>query len=216
MLSQLYKNVRSLFLHGFFTLFPLAATIFIVHFSYTLVASWLAPLQRLIPQWLACVPGAEFFIVIVGIFCIGAVLKFFIMLPVIHRIERFIKQIPIIRIVYSSSKILVDFFNVPNPATSEQKVVLIEFPRPGYYNIAFLLESAENTFQKLLPDTDRRYYKVFMPTAPNPTSGFFLIVSSDKIIDTQISFEEAIKTVVSCGIHTPESLNPFPPRADFE
>ena len=115
-----------------------------------------------------------------------------------------------VRTIYSSSKILVDFFNVPNPTEVKRKVVLIEFPRKNCFNIAFLLEDACNSFEKLIPQEKKKdnlkYYKIFMPNSPNPTSGYFLILPEDEIIHTNLTFEEAIKTVVSCGLITPESL----------
>ena len=206
MLHWLYKTARSLFLHGFFTLFPITATIVIVHFGYTLAAGWIAPLRQFVPPFLAQVPGAEFMLVIAFIFAIGAVLKFFILSPVVKAAEKLIKRIPLIRIIYSSAKILGDFFNLPNPTTVERSVVLVEFPRKNVYNIAFLLDNAEDNFQTLLPKDSKKHYKVFMPNSPNPTSGYFMVVPADEIIDTNITFEEAIKTVMSCGIHTPESL----------
>ena len=206
MLHWLYKTTRSLFLHGFFTLFPITATVVIVHYGYMLVAGWVAPLKKFVPPFLASVPGAEFFLVLLFIFAIGVVLKFFILSPVVKAGEAFIKRIPLISIIYSSAKILGDFFNLPNPTTVERRVVLVEFPRKDVYNIAFLLDSAENSFQPLLPKNSKRHYKVFMPNSPNPTSGYFMVVPEDEIIDTNITFEEAIKTVMSCGIHTPESL----------
>jgi uncharacterized membrane protein len=142
------------------------------------------------------------------ILIVGALLRFFILGPIVKRFEDIINRLPLVRIVYSAAKILVNFFNVPNPTTAEKTVVLIEFPRKGCYNIAFLLQSAKESFQPLLPKTEQKheYFKVFMPNSPNPTSGFFLIVRRDEIIDTNISFEDAIKTIVSCGIHTPEAL----------
>ena len=206
MLTFIGRTVKSLFLHGLLTLFPIAATIVIVHLCYSMIARWIAPLNAIVPPLLAHIPGIEFVMVLSCILLIGALLRFFILGPVIKRLEYVIKQIPLIRIVYSSAKILANFFNVPSPTTSEKTVVLIEFPRKGCYNIAFLLESAQENFQPLIGDTSQEYFKVFMPNSPNPTSGFFFIVRRDEIIDTDISFEEAIKTIMSCGIHTPESL----------
>ena len=135
-------------------------------------------------------------------------LRIFILKSLISRIENLITRIPLIRPIYSSAKVLVDWMNEPNPTTAEKTVVLIEFPRKGCYNIAFLLQSARNNFETLLPESERQhdYYKVFMPNSPNPSSGFFLIVRRDEIIDTDISFEDAIKTIVSCGIYTPTAL----------
>ncbi len=211
MILAIFRKLKSLFFHGLFTIFPIAATIVVVHFCYNIVARWIAPLRHIAPPYLRHIPGVEFVMVLSAIILVGALLRIFIFGPVIQRFEKLIKKIPLIRIIYSSSKILVDFFNVPTAGnrekTSEKKVVLIEFPRKGCYNIAFLLDSAENSFGPLLPPNENGFVKVFMPNSPNPTSGFFFIVPRNEIIDTPINFEDAIKTIVSCGIHTPESLH---------
>lgn len=211
MVIAIFHKLKSLFFHGLFTIFPIAATIVVVHFCYNIVARWIAPLRHIAPPYLRHVPGVEFVMVLSAIILVGALLRIFIFGPVIHRFEKLIKKIPLIRIIYSSSKILVDFFNVPTAGNrekaSEKKVVLIEFPRKGCYNIAFLLDSAEHSFGPLLPPNENGFVKVFMPNSPNPTSGFFFIVPRNEIIDTPINFEDAIKTIVSCGIHTPESLH---------
>jgi len=211
MFATIFNKLKSLFLHGLFTLFPIATTIVIAHLCYNIVARWIAPLRQLAPHYLRHIPGVEFIMVLSAVILVGALLKIFILGPVVHRLERFIKKIPLIRIIYTSSKILVDFFNTPETASSEKKVVLIEFPRKGCYNIAFLLESADDSFGPLLPPDTHGYVKVFMPNSPNPTSGYFFLVPRNEIIDTPITFEDAITTVVSCGIHTPESLKPKNP-----
>lgn len=209
MITATFNKLKSLFLHGLFTIFPIAATIVVVNFCYSIVARWIAPLRHLAPPYLKHIPGVEFVMVLSAIILVGALLRIFILGPVVHRLEKLIKKIPLIRIIYSSSKILVDFFNVPThngPASAEKQVVLIEFPRKGCHNLAFLLDDAQHSFGPLLPPNEAGYVKVFMPNSPNPTSGFFFIVPRNEIIYTTISFEEAIKTIVSCGIHTPESL----------
>lgn len=216
MFMRLLKTIKKIFFHGLFTIFPITATIVIAHFGYTLIARWVAPLRLYVPAALQHIPGIEFGLVLGFIFLVGALLRFLILGPVVHHLEKIITRIPLIRIIYSSSKILVDFFNVPNPTTAEKTVVLVQFPHKGTYCIAFLLESAENSFQRLLPGNQKKYYKVFMPNSPNPTSGFFMLMHRDDIIDTDISFEDAIKTIVSCGIHTPEALGGNTMPADAE
>lgn len=208
MISAFMNKIKSIFLHGLFTIFPITATVVIIHFGYTLIAGWVAPLRMFVPPQLAHVPAVEFGMVIGFILIVGTLLRFFIVGSVVKYAEQLINQLPLVRVIYSSSKILVDFFNVPNPTTAEKTVVLVQFPRKGCYNLAFLLDSAQKNFQPLLPksEQDQEYFKVFMPNSPNPTSGFFLIVRRDEIVDTDISFEDAIKTIVSCGIHTPEVL----------
>ena len=203
-----------MFLNGLFTLLPITATIFFVHFTYTLLARWLEPLKKIEPLILQRIPGAEIIIVTIFILLIGIIVKLFVITPLIHKFERIINRIPLIRSVYSSVKKLVEFFYLSQTTAVNKKVVLIQYPKKGSYNIAFLLDSAESTFKKVLPKSEqesgKKFYKVFMPNSPNPTSGYFFILSEDEITHTNISFEEAIKTVVSCGLITPDSLLKMP------
>ena len=105
---------------------------------------------------------------------------------------------------------MVDFFNVPAKEYKKRKDILFQFPRKRLFNIGFLLEPATDSFQKLIPkemqEPGKTYYKVFMPNSPSPMTGYFLILSEDEIIHTDMTFDEAIKTIVSCGLITPDSL----------
>ena len=208
-IETILSEIKSLFFNGLFTILPLAATVFFINFSYTFLARWLKPLRDVEPYFLQNIPGAEIAIFIFFILLVGALVKFFIITPIIHRLEKIIAKIPLLRTIYSSFKTLTDFFNVPNLETTSQSVVLIQYPRKDSYNIAFLLDSAENDFKKLLPKKEtngKKYYKIFMPNSPNPTSGYFFILPEEEIISTDITFEEAIKAVVSCGLITPETI----------
>jgi uncharacterized membrane protein len=210
-IKNLFAWLKSLFLNGLFTTLPIIATIFFILFTYNLFVTWFQPLKKIEPPFLQNIPGSEILIVTIIILCIGGLVKLFVITPIIQKIENIIKKIPIIRAVYSSAKTVANFFNVPDPAHAHRKVVLIQFPKKGYYNIAFLLASAENDFKKVITKTSenektKKYYKVFMPNSPTPATGYFFILSEDEIIHTNITFEEAIKTVVSCGLVTPETL----------
>jgi len=210
-LKKFFHVVRSLFFSGLFTIIPLAATIFFINFAYNLIVRIVDPLYRVEPEFLQAIPGADFVIVMLLIISIGAVLKVFIFHSIVHKVEKLIAKIPLVRIVYSSAKTLVDFFKMPDPKNLTKKVVLIPYPKKGQYHLAFLLEDAHDTYEKIMPEHFKRYpnekyCKVFMPNSPNPTSGYFFIMSEDEIIHTDITFEEALKTLVSCGLITPESL----------
>ena len=157
MFVRLAFKIKNLFLQGLFTIFPITATIVVVHFGYRLIANWVAPVRKLVPTHLSHVPGVEFVLVVGFIFLVGAVLRIFILKSLISRIENLITRIPLIRPIYSSAKVLVDWMNEPNPTTAEKTVVLIEFPRKGCYNIAFLLQSARNNFETLLPESERQH-----------------------------------------------------------
>lgn len=209
-IEHFFSTIKSLFLNGLFTILPITATVFFVHFTYTTLLRWLAPLKQIEPVFLQHIPGSELIVVTLLIFLIGAFIKLFVISPLIHKIENIIDRIPLIRSIYSSAKTMVNFFNVPASSRATRKVVLIEFPKKGFYNIAFLLESAENNFSKVLPEkakTDgKKYFKVFMPNSPTPTSGYFFVLPEDELIHTDITFEEAIKAIVSCGLITPDTI----------
>jgi len=208
--SYFFDHLKSFFFKGLFTILPVILTIFIISITYDFITRWLKPLRELEPYYLQAIPGSEIILVTIFLLCLGFFLKLVFITPIVHWVEHFIAKIPFIRTVYGSTKTLVDFFNVSGAEKQARKVVLIEFPRKGVFNIGFLLDSATNDFQKLLPAEKQKpnttYFRVFMPNSPNPTSGYFLILAEDDIIPTNLTFDEAIKAVVSCGLITPDSL----------
>lgn len=167
-------------------------------------------LRRISPLYLQRIPGSEFVIVTVAILLLGLLLRMMFITPIIHWVEHLIKKIPIIRSIYQSSKTLVEFFSSADGIGKTKKVVLIEFPRKGLFNIAFLLEPATDNYARIIPEEKKRpgatYYKVFMPNSPTPASGYFFILPDDEITHTDMTFDEAIKAIVSGGLITPESL----------
>jgi len=208
--SRFLSYLKMLFWGGLFTILPIIATLFIITFTYSFLAAWLAPLRKIEPLYLRNIPGSEFILVTLAILIIGFLVRLVFIMPIVHWFEGLITKIPIIRAIYSSSKTLVTFFSAADSGDHKRKVILIEFPRKGLFNIAFLLEPATNNFQKLIPQEKLRpneiYYKVFMPNSPNPTSGYFFIVPESDIVQTSMTFDEAIKAIVSGGLVTPESL----------
>ncbi len=210
--NKILHNIKTLFLSGLFTIIPIAATLFFINFMYGLFSRIIGPLRQIEPLFLQKIPGSEFALVMLLILTTGIILKIFIAHSLVHYAESLIAKIPLVRIVYSSAKIVVDFFKLSDTTkTIQRRVVLIPYPKKGQYHLAFLLESASDTYEKIIPEEAKqypgeRYCKVFMPNSPNPTSGYFFIMPEDEIISTNITFEEAIKALASCGLITPESL----------
>lgn len=212
---RVVKALKGLFLSGLFTIIPLGLTLFFLNFAYNFTYKLLTPLRSLAPAFLHGIPGMEFIIATVLIIVVGALLRFLVIDALIEHFEKAITQIPLVRIVYSASKMLVDFFKMPSSSSVSRRVVLIQYPRACNYHLAFLLESAEDSYQKIVPEMwkkspEERYVKVFMPNSPNPTTGYFFILPEDEVVYTDITFEEAVKTLVSCGLITPESLKQLP------
>jgi uncharacterized membrane protein len=102
--------------------------------------------------------------------------------------------------VYSGIKKLVDAFSFQDKV-SFTKVVRVEFPRPGIYSIGFLANQIDET---IAPDIHKKYYTIFIPTTPNPTSGFLIIAPEDEITIIDISRQAAMAMIISGGIIQPD------------
>lgn len=112
--------------------------------------------------------------------------------------ESLLARIPLIRGIYTASKQVINAFVQPKSG-SFRKVVMIEFPRPGVYGIGFQTSNALNN----LP-TQTESIAVFIPTSPNPTSGFLMFVPKDQVVELNMSVEEAFKIILSVGVVTPD------------
>ena len=109
-LKKIVVFLKSLFLSGLFMILPIAFTVFFVNFAYNFIYRILTPLRALSPAFLRQIPGAEFILATLIILLIGVILKIVIVHSVLHYFEELIARIPLVRIVYSSAKILVNFF----------------------------------------------------------------------------------------------------------
>ncbi len=117
--------------------------------------------------------------------------------------ERVLGRVPVARSIYGGVKQLFEAILITSDSTRFNRVVLIQYPREGIYAIAFTTGPARGVLQAA---TEHHMINCFLPTTPNPTSGFYLLVPEDEIIDTQLTVEEAFKLVMSAGLVTPETV----------
>ncbi len=205
--SWLSGLASSLFFTGLVTILPLAATIAFVRIVYQVLTSLLAPIRALEPSFLQEIPGSEIGLCLVLLFIIGALVHYFFLGILINGIEHGIKKIPVVRVIYSGIKTLIDFFNLPNHPEFKRKVVLVPFPHKEVYSVAFLVGEGQ-AFTPFLKEHSpqlqepERYFKIFLPTT-HMTIGYFMLIPEKDVIHTNISFEEAIKSIVSCGLINP-------------
>jgi len=207
MLTRFHKSIMgfiravwSLFLSGLLTILPITLTIVIFNISFKLVKGWLAPLQQVHHPLLTAIPHYEIILVILIILAFGAILQIFILRSLIHYVETLIMRIPLVRPIYGGIKQLVHAFSSQDKVTFKQ-VVMIEFPIEGIYSVGFLTGEMAHA---LAPNQNIKYFNVFVPTTPNPTTGFFVIVPEDKIRVTQLSRQEAMALIISGGIICPD------------
>jgi uncharacterized membrane protein len=115
--------------------------------------------------------------------------------------ENIIDKIPVVRNIYKPTKQLVDSL-VSNGMKNFNRVVMIEFPRKGVYTIAFVTGHAGGEVKGRIGSD---YINVYVPTTPNPTSGYFLIVSEREVINLDMTVEEAFRMIISIGLVVPET-----------
>jgi uncharacterized membrane protein len=200
------KYIWSLFLSGLITLLPITITFVIFNLTFTVVARWLEPIQQLRPAFLKAIPYSEFIIVILAVFLVGLLLKTLVFKPVLHSIERLITRIPLINPVYTGVKQLVHAFGAQDKH-SFKKVVLVEFPRVGVYSIGFVTSEIAPEFSPLTSD---KFLSVFIPTTPNPTSGFLVLLPETQVTTINLSHQKAMALIISGGIIQPDRLKEQP------
>ena len=198
-----FHKIWTLFLSGLFALLPMTLTIAIFTLTFRLVSSWLEPLKQLNLPLLATTPYSEFILAILIIFAAGMLYNIFILKPIVHAIENLLFKLPLIRPVYSGIKKLVDAFSLQDKA-SFSKVVLVEFPRTGVFSIGFLANELDHS---LSPDKSKKYFNIFLPTTPNPTSGFLVILPEEDVFSLDITRQEAMTMIMSGGIIQPDNIH---------
>ena len=118
--------------------------------------------------------------------------------------ERLLARVPVARSIYGGVKQLVEaIFASSSQASRFHRVVLVEYPRKGVYALAFTTGLARGVVQEV---TELEMINCFVPTTPNPTSGFYLLVPDEDLIEIDMSVEDAFKLVMSAGLVTPETL----------
>jgi uncharacterized membrane protein len=212
--SNLCYHLSSLFFSGFLTLLPITLTITIFRLIFRLLKNWLEPIrhwqpllakrfpyiENILTFLFEKVPFFEIFIAICIIVLVGLFVKFMLLRTIIGSIELLLLKIPVVRSIYAGVKQLTSALD-PNNEQVFQKVVLTEFPRAGCYSVGFLT----GTIQKgLAPNNTEEFFGIYVPTTPNPTTGFYLIMTKKDFIITDLTRQEATTIIISGGIIQPE------------
>jgi len=197
---SLLTRVRNYFFTGVIVLIPIAFTLylttFIIKISANLIPKEINP-NHYLPF---SVPGLEIIISLILITLIGGLSLSFIGKKIFNLINDLFKKIPILRTIYSAIGQMTETFT--QSKTDKKSVVLIEYPRKGTWAVGFATKENEGIIKE---KTKRNLINVFVPTTPNPTSGFLLMFPKEDLIYLDISFEEASKFIVSAGTSNPKS-----------
>ena len=196
--KSLLSSLRNNFIAGVVVLIPIGITlyltVFIINISSKLIPKEINP-NHYLPY---NIPGLEILIAVFLITIIGWISLSFIGKRLFNFFESILNKIPIIRTIYSAVEQLIETFT--SSKSDKKTVVLVEYPRKGVYAVGFATK--ENTGE-IKKKAGKELINVFVPTTPNPTSGFLLMFPKDEVIYLDLSFEEASKFIVSAGSFNP-------------
>ena len=185
----LLRKLRAHFFAGILITVPLGLTILILVQIFNWIDGFLQPVIK--PIFGHEIPGIGFGIMVVLIYLVGVIASNVLGRRLLRFGESLLRRVPVARYIYAGIKQIMESFSAPRN-TGFMQVVLIEFPRKGTRTLGFVTnESSDESGRKLL--------NIFVPTAPNPTSGFLQIVEEGEVIRTDISVDDALKMVVSGG-----------------
>jgi len=191
---SIFARVRNNFIAGIVVLIPIGITLYLTIFLIS-ISSKILPNEINPNHYLPYnVPGLEIVIAIILITFIGWLSLSFIGKRLLLLFENILKRIPILRTIYSAIGQMTDTFTSSDK--DKKNVVLVEYPRKGSWAVGFATKDNEG---EITNKTKKKLVNVFIPTTPNPTSGFLLMFPKEEVIYLDLTFEEASKFIVSAG-----------------
>lgn len=210
------KNIRSHLIMGFIVSLPTILTIYVLQFLFKIIdqilggfLSNLLVFLHIIPEfpiyipWLGLVlkdriPGLGLIVTLFILIGVGMAAKSLLGNQIIRLTEKFFSKIPIARSIYSTVQQITSAFT--KDKTSFKKVVLVEYPRKGIYTMGFLTGESQGEIDARISDS---LVNVFLPTTPNPTSGWLVLVPKAEVIFLEMTVEEGLKYIISGGVVVP-------------
>lgn len=196
-------TLRRYLVAGLLVWVPLGVTLLVIKFLVDLMDQTLLLLPGFLqPQNLLGfrIPGLGIVLAAAVLLATGMVVTNLFGQQLVHIGERLLARIPVVRSIYTSVKQVTETL-FSSSGRSFRRVVLVEFPRAGAWSLAFQTGDAG---EEVCAKTGRRIINVFVPTTPNPTSGFFVMVPSENVIELDISVEEGLRMLLSVGVVQPK------------
>jgi len=194
-----FTRIRNYFIAGVVVLIPIGITVYLTIFLIS-VSSNILPKEINPNHYLPYeIPGVEIAISLILITCIGWLSLSFIGKRLLIIFNNILKRIPILRTIYSAIGQMTETFTKTD--NKKNNVVLVEYPRKGSWAVGFATK--ENSGE-ISDKTKKKLINVFVPTTPNPTSGFLLMFPVEDVIYLDLTFEEASKFIVSAGTSNPK------------
>ena len=203
------KSTRRKMIAGLLVVLPIFVTFFVIKFLFTMIGGILSPVvvravgsfgfspNSKIDEFI--ITAVAFILTFVALYFIGVVATNFLGKFIIRFYESILHNVPVIKNVYTSSKKLLEIISLPT-TQSFKRVVIVEYPRVGMKAFAFVTGG-------LKTKSGVELSSIFIPTTPNPTSGFLIYLPEQDIEETDLSIEEGMKLIVSGGILVPDRMD---------
>lgn len=202
----LLSRLRTYLLTGLVIAAPIAITIYATFWVIGLIDNWILPFipKSYLPETYLefSVPGVGVIIAVVGLILLGALTANFAGRTIVNIGTGWLEKMPVVRTMYKALKQIFETV-VSQGETNFKQVVVVEYPRRGIFAIAFV---ATDTKGEVASKFDEDMVSVFLPTTPNPTSGFLLFVPKADVKYLDMSVEDGAKLVISAGLVNPEEL----------
>ncbi len=197
-MKNILPHIKTYIFRGLLALIPVALTYLAVRFLYVTID------QRVMGMAVEfigfSIPGLGLLLVLLVLYFVGVGASNVAGKEILHFIERVTNRVPIIKSTYQIGKQVATSFSLPEKQVFK-RAVLVEFLKPGSWTIGFVTGTLTDK-----KDNDQKLLKVYVPTPPNPTSGFILILKESETRDPGWSIEETMKTVISAGIIGPVEI----------
>ena len=201
-MKRLRTSLKNYFLTGLLVILPIFITVYVI---LSLIRAMDAILKYIPAKYLPetylqiHIPGLGLILVVILVFVVGLLTRNFIGRKIVHLGENIVDRIPLVRVLYTGVKQLLEplFLQKTN---AFKKVALIEYPRRGVHVIGFVTGESKGEVQS---KTSKDMMNVFVPTTPNPTSGFYILIPEDEVVYLNMSVEDAFKLIISGGIVSP-------------
>ena len=202
----LFAWLRGRFFAGMVIALPIVVTFALLQFLISEIDKRVVPLlpAALKPETYLnyAVPGFGLLVLVIFLTILGAIATNLIGRSVISVSDRILSRVPVVRSVYSAFKQLTEVF-ASNTTDQFSECVLIEYPKVGTWCIGFLSSPAKGEIKSSLGP---EFIGVFVPTTPNPTSGFLMYVEASEVVRLDMTVEEGVKMILSAGLVVPEHL----------
>jgi uncharacterized membrane protein len=198
--SRVFSYLRTCFLTGVLVTAPVALSLYIVWSILVWIDTRVGEIVPLHLTGTDSIPGlgialATGFFILVGWFARNFIGELFLRMS-----DYIMERLPLVKVVYTALKQVFEML-MGKQAQAFREVVMVEFPREGNWSIGFLAGKTEGELKDVLGDN---YYNVFVPTTPNPTSGYLIIVPEQDIKRVDMTVDEGLKAIVSCGLIMPK------------